>query len=152
MSLLEEAIRIAVEAHRGQKDRAGAPYVLHPLRLMSRMWTDAARIVAVLHDVVEDSDWTLDRLRAAGFPEEMVSAVDALTKREGEDYEGLIRRAAGNALAREVKLADLEDNMDLRRQGKVTEQDLERLNKYRRAWEQLLNPGPPSSFIPAAGC
>lgn len=137
MSLLEKAILIAVEAHRGQTDRARQPYILHPLRLMTRMRTEEARIVAVLHDVVEDSPWTLEALRQSGFSDEIVDAVDALTKREGEAYDKQVNRAAANALAREVKLADLEDNMDLRRQGEVREQDVARLNKYRRAWEQL---------------
>jgi (p)ppGpp synthase/HD superfamily hydrolase len=137
MSLLEEAIRIAVEAHRGQKDRAGRPYILHPLRMMSRMQTDEEKIVAVLHDVVEDTDWSLEQLRAAGFPEELTAAVEALTKREGETYEGFVERAKRNALAKRVKLADLEDNMDLRRTGRVTAEDLDRLNKYLRAWKSL---------------
>lgn len=137
MSLLEKAILIAVEAHRGQTDRARQPYILHPLRLMTRMRTEEARIVAALHDVVEDSPWTLEELRQAGFPDEIVDAVDALTKREGEAYDEQVNRAATNALAREVKLADLEDNLDLRRQGEVREQDVARLNKYRRAWERL---------------
>jgi len=137
MSQLEKAIGIALEAHRGQTDRGGHPYILHPLRLMTRMRTDEARIVAVLHDVVEDSDWTLEKLRAAGFSEEVVSGVDALTKRQGETYDEQVSRAAAHPLAREVKLADLEDNMDLRRQGEVTEKDLPRLNKYRRGWERI---------------
>src|SRR5690349_12469488 len=94
MADLEEAIRIAVEAHRGQKDRAGAPYILHPLRMMLRVQTDAERMAAVLHDVVEDTDWTLDALREHGFPDEVVTAVDHLTRREGESYEEFVTRAA----------------------------------------------------------
>ncbi|SPE51583.1 Metal dependent phosphohydrolase, HD region [Verrucomicrobia bacterium] len=136
-SLLEEAIEIAVEAHRGQLDRAGQPYILHPLRVMCRMQTPAEKMVAILHDVVEDTDWTLDALRKRGFPEEIVQAVDCLTKREGEPYQALIDRAKQNPLARRVKLGDLEDNMDVRRNANLTEKDLERLNKYRNAWEEL---------------
>ncbi len=137
MADIEEAIRIAVEAHRGQKDRAGAPYVLHPLRMMFRMQTEAERMAAVLHDVVEDTPWTLDDLRGRGFPDEVVEAVDHLTKREGESYEDFVRRAGAHPVARRVKIADLEDNMDVRRTGTLTEQDVERLTRYVRAWRSL---------------
>jgi len=137
MSDIEEAIRIAAEAHRGQKDRAGAPYILHPLRLLFRVQTDAERMAAVLHDVVEDSAWTLDDLRARGFADEVVSAVDHLTRREGESYEQFVERAALHPVARRVKLADLEDNLDVRRIGHVGEGDTERLNRYLRAWRHL---------------
>ena len=137
MADIEEAIRIAVEAHRGQKDRAGAPYVLHPLRMMFRMQTEAERMAAVLHDVVEDTPWTLDDLRGRGFPEDVVEAVDHLTKREGESYEDFVRRAGAHPVARRVKIADLEDNMDVRRTGTVSERDVERLTRYVRAWKSL---------------
>ena len=137
MADIEEAIRIAVEAHRGQKDRAGAPYILHPLRMMFRMQTDAERMVAVLHDVVEDTDWTLDDLRGRGFAEEVVAAVDHLTRRDDESYEEFVERAGRHPIARRVKIADLEDNMDIRRTGEVTEKDTERLTKYHRAWRRL---------------
>jgi (p)ppGpp synthase/HD superfamily hydrolase len=136
---IEEAIRIAVEAHRGQKDRGGAPYILHPLRVMFRVQTEAERMAAVLHDVVEDSAWTLDDLRARGFSGEVLAAVDALTKREGEDYEAFVARAAAHPVARRVKIADLEDNMDVRRTGFVSERDTERLNRYLRAWRLLTS-------------
>lgn len=135
--LLERAIAIAVEAHRGQKDRYGAPYILHPLRVMARVERPAEKIVAILHDVVEDTDWTFEDLRKEGFPEEILGALDCLTKREGEDYQKLVGRAAGNPLARRVKVSDLEDNMDLRRLPEITEKDLERLRKYVAAWRTL---------------
>lgn len=137
MSLLEEAIRICVEAHRGQVDRAGAPYSLHPLRMMFSVQTESEKIVALLHDVVEDTDWTLDALREAGFPDEVVSAVDALTRREEESYEEFVRRAAADPLARRVKVADLEDNMDVRRTGMASDEDVERFRRYYRAWRSL---------------
>ena len=137
MADIEEAIRIAVEAHRGQKDRAGAPYVLHPLRLLFRVRTDAERMAAVLHDVVEDTAWTLDDLRAVGFADEVVDAVDALTRRKGESYEAFVDRAAAHPVARRVKLADIEDNLDLRRIGHVEGRDLERIDRYLRAWRRL---------------
>lgn len=135
--LLEEAIALAVEAHRGQRDRSGAPYVLHPLRMMFRVETDAEKVTALLHDVVEDTEWTLEGLRERGFPEEVVEAVDRLTRRDGEEYEAFVQRAAGHPVARRVKIADLEDNMDIRRTGKVDPGDAERLNRYLRAWRTL---------------
>ena len=137
MADIEEAIRIAVEAHRGQRDRGGAPYILHPLRVMFRVQTEAERMAAVLHDVVEDSAWTLDDLRARGFADEVVRAVDALTRRDGEDYDAFVDRAAAHPVARRVKIADLEDNMDVRRTGHVCEKDADRLNRYLRAWRRL---------------
>lgn len=109
-SPVERAIEIAIEAHAGQRDRAGQPYILHPLRVMLAQDDDASRVVAVLHDVVEDSDWTPDDLRREGFPEGIIVALDALTRREGEPYMDYIDRAGANQTAREVKIADLRDN------------------------------------------
>ncbi len=137
MATLEDAIALAVRAHRGQTDKAGAPYVLHVLRVMLRMPDETAMTAAVLHDVVEDTPHTLDGLRAAGFSEAVVDAVDALTRRGGETYEAFVRRAGRNPVARLVKRADLEDNMDLRRIARPTDKDLARLRKYRAAWELL---------------
>lgn len=137
MNLLEEAIALAVKAHRGQVDKGGHPYILHPLRLMLQMETENEMVVAVLHDVVEDSETGLDDLRAAGFPEEVISAIECLTKRKGEDYDAFIRRAATNPLARRVKIADLEDNMNLARISEVRSKDLERLAKYHRSLLEL---------------
>ena len=94
MSTLERAVVIAAEAHAGQVDKAGAPYILHPLRLMLQMEKTEDRIVAVLHDVVEDTDWTLERLRKEGFPQVIIDAIDSVTWRKYEDYEDFILRAA----------------------------------------------------------
>jgi (p)ppGpp synthase/HD superfamily hydrolase len=138
MSLLEKALRLAVEAHWGQKDRARQPYILHPLRVMCRMETEEERIVAVLHDVVEDTRVTLDNLREQGFPESIVQAVDCLTKRQGEPYEAQIERAKANPVARRVKIADLEDNIERSRKRDETE----RLEKYRGAWANLKPANP----------
>lgn len=138
MATLERALVIAAEAHQGTTDKGGAPYILHPLRLMQQMTTTDERIVALLHDVVEDSPWTLDALRAEGFFEEVVSAVDGLTRREGESYEDFIERGAANPLARRVKLADIEDNMDVRRLVEIGEKDLERLQRYQGARKAIL--------------
>ena len=134
---LEDAIALAVEAHRGQRDKAGQTYILHPLRVMMRLETEPERMVAVLHDVVEDSPWTVERLRGLGYPEEVLGALDCLTKREGETYEAFIERLLPNPLARRVKRADLEDNMDVRRLPAVTAKDAERLARYRAAWARL---------------
>jgi (p)ppGpp synthase/HD superfamily hydrolase len=134
---LERAIAIAVEAHKGEKDKYGNPYILHPLSVMHRVSTETEKIVAVLHDVVEDTKWTFDDLRKEGFSEEVIAALDCVTKREGEPYEEFVRRSASNPVARAVKIADLEDNMDVRRIKTVTAKDAERFNKYLTAWRKL---------------
>jgi (p)ppGpp synthase/HD superfamily hydrolase len=138
MSTLEQAIALAVEKHRGQQDKYGHPYILHPLRVMFRLNSDTERIVGILHDVVEDCNVTLDDLRAMGFSEKIVTAIDHVTRRDDETYEQFVNRSQQNPLARTVKLADLEDNMDVRRlQTELTQRDFERLQRYRRAWEKL---------------
>ncbi|MGB0384826.1 MAG: HD domain-containing protein [Ardenticatenaceae bacterium] len=138
MSMLEEAIALAVEAHKGQVDKSGQPYILHPLRVMFRMQDETARIVGVLHDVVEDSETTFDDLRQMGYNEEVIEALDGVTRREKETYEEFIDRSQQNSISRRVKLADLEDNMDLRRLSRtLTERDYKRLQRYKRAWLQF---------------
>ncbi|HYH96125.1 GTP pyrophosphokinase [Hyalangium sp.] len=134
---LEDAIALAVEAHRGQRDKAGQSYILHPLRVMMRLETEAERMAAILHDVVEDTPYTLERLRELGYPEEVLGALDCLTKRDGETYEAFIERVRPHPLARRVKLADLEDNMDVRRLLTVGTKETERLARYRAAWARL---------------
>jgi (p)ppGpp synthase/HD superfamily hydrolase len=138
MSTLERAIEIAATAHAGQQDKAGAPYILHPLRVMLAQKEPAQRIAAILHDVVEDTPWTLEQLRAEGFSDDVLSAVDALTKREGEDYFAFVDRAGRNPVARAVKIADIRDNMDVSRIVGVTDRDRERLEKYRQALTRLV--------------
>ena len=133
MTDLQRAIAIAVAAHHSQRDRNGAPYILHPLRVMLRVGTAEQQIAAVLHDVVEDTPWTLDALRAEGFSKAVVHAVDCLTRREGEDYFDFVLRSKSDPIARVVKLADLEDNMDVNRMTQVADKDVERLNRYKRA-------------------
>ncbi|MEI6666219.1 MAG: GTP pyrophosphokinase, partial [Chloroflexota bacterium] len=110
---------------------------LHPLRLMMRMTSETARIVAVLHDVVEDTEVSLDDLRAAGFGDEVIDAIDLVTRRESESYDEFIARIAPHALARQVKLADLEDNMDTRRLETIDERTVERMQRYLRSWRLL---------------
>jgi (p)ppGpp synthase/HD superfamily hydrolase len=138
MSTLERAIVIAAEGHAGVADKAGAPYVLHPLRVMLAMSDKNERIVGVLHDVVEDCDgWTLDRVRSEGFSEEVVEALDAVTMRAGEEYFSFVRRAAANPIGRKVKLADLRDNSNLSRIGNPTQRDFDRIEKYRVSIEMI---------------
>jgi (p)ppGpp synthase/HD superfamily hydrolase len=137
MPNLEDAIDLATRSHRGQTDRYGAPFVLHPLRVMLRLETDAERIVGVLHDIVEKTPTTLEQLRTARYSEEILAALDCVTRRKGESYDAFVERAAANPLAARVKLADLEDNMDLRRARKVRPEDAERFDRYVRAWQRL---------------
>ncbi len=137
VATLAEAILLAVQAHYGQLDRYGRPYILHPLRVMQRVETEAEMTAAILHDIVEDTPYTLDDLRALGYAEEVVAAVDHLSRREGETYEAYIERLRPHPMARRIKLADLEDNMDLRRLDTIGEKDVERLRRYRQAWERL---------------
>jgi len=129
-SLLERAIAIALHAHQGQTDKAGQPYILHPLRLMLQMNDLNAQITAVLHDVVEDSDYTLQDLAAAGFEPQVLAALDCLTKRAGETRLDAAHRAAAHPLARRVKLADNADNMDLSRLPNPGPEDHARLSQY----------------------
>ena len=137
MNQLEKAICIALQAHEGQVDKGGKTYILHPLRLMVQMPTMELQIIAVLHDAVEDSTYTFDDLRTEGFSEEIIKALQALTKQDGEEYEDFIDRVAKNPLAREVKIADMKDNSDLSRIENPSEKDFERVEKYRKAGERL---------------
>jgi (p)ppGpp synthase/HD superfamily hydrolase len=138
MSNLEKAIQIAVLAHQGQSQKNGLPYVLHPLKLMFSVQSTTAKIVAVLHDVIEDSDWTFEQLKAEGFSQEILDALDCLTHRKNEPYVDYINRITTNKLATEVKLADLKDNMDITRiPEKLSEKDWSRLQKYHQAWQKL---------------
>lgn len=133
MSTLAKAIAYCAMAHVHQVDKAGAPYALHPLRMMLSLTEECDRMAALLHDTIEDCGVTVAHLETAGFPPAVIEAVLALTKREGEPYEDFIRRAARNPIARRVKIADLRDNMDLARIAAPAEADFARLEKYRRA-------------------
>ena len=137
MATLERAIAIAAKAHEGQVDKAGAPYILHPLRVMLRVTTDEERIAAVLHDVVEDTDITLEMLRSEGFATAVLSAVESLTKRTDENYEAFVQRPASDPIGRKVKLADLADNSDLSRIPNPTAEDHARVAKYHRAIDRI---------------
>jgi len=139
MSTLEKAIIIATQAHEGQVDKGGNPYILHPLRVMLKMTTKESMITAVLHDVLEDTEVTIEDLQQAGFSEEIIAAVVALTRQEGEIYMDFIKRAKLNPIARHVKLGDLEDNTDLSRIPNPTDQDYSRINRYKKAIQKLLS-------------
>lgn len=133
MNMIDQALAIAVRVHAGQVDRGGRPYILHPLRLMHRCQSDEEMMVALLHDTVEDGDITLKDLREAGFSDEIMNAVDCLTKREGEGYEQFVERICPNDLARRVKILDIEDNMNISRLNNLQMKDFERLLKYHKA-------------------
>ena len=131
--LYDLALLIAIRAHEGQKDKSEREYVMHPIRVAERCKDPRAKIVALLHDTIEDTNITADYLRSEGFPEEIIGAVLSVTKQEGESYEDFVCRAAENPIGKEVKIADLEDNMDIRRLREITDEDVVRLQKYLRA-------------------
>lgn len=135
MATLERAIEIAREAHAGQVDKAGKDYINHPLRVMEMDKDENEKIVGVLHDVVEDSDWTFEMLEAEGFSTEIIDALRCVTKlSEDEDYDHFLNRIKGNRLALKVKLCDLVDNLDASRIKEPTDSDIKRSKKYARAY------------------
>lgn len=135
MSTIEKAIEIAVAAHKGQKDKSGADYILHPLRVMERGKSEIEKICGVLHDVVEDSERTFKKLENEGFSNEVIAVLRCVTKEsEKEDYDVFINRIAQNPIAIEVKINDLLDNMDITRLKELNEEDVKRLNKYLKAF------------------
>lgn len=142
-NLVGKAVKIAAIAHCFQVDKGGRPYILHLLRVMAAMPTDELRVVAVLHDLMEDHpENTQGSLRAAGFPDQIIDALVAITKLRDEPYEQYIDRVRDNALARHVKLYDLKDNLDVRRlPGPATDKDLKRIAKYQWALMQLMYDG-----------
>ena len=133
----KKAIRLMYEAHKDAWDKSGVPYVFHPFHVAEQMDDEASTIVALLHDVVEDTDYTLDDLREMGFPEEAIVALDLLTHREGVPYMEYIRRMRDNPVAVKVKLADLTHNSDRSRFDEMTEFDYRREEKYRAAMKIL---------------
>lgn len=139
MPTLEHAIALAAQAHTGQVDKAGQPYILHPLRIMLACHDLDEKIVAVLHDVVEDTTISLQDLRTAGFAEHLIAAIDALTKQHGESRLDAAQRAKQNPIARKVKQADVTDNMDLSRIAQPTAQDHARLAEYQQVLAILQN-------------
>lgn len=134
---LTRALAVAIEAHEGQLDKGGYPYILHPLRMMHEARTMPLKIVALLHDVLEESEYTVTKLREKGFPEEILDAVVAITREPEENYEDYIVRVSQNELAREVKLSDLRDNLNLARLRKLDQADIQRIERYHRALQYL---------------
>lgn len=138
-TLLNKAIDIAMKAHADQKDKYGAPYIGHITRVMNMGKTMDEKIVGVLHDIVEDTDWTFEKLEKQGFEVRHIEAIKCLTKTgEHEDYDKFIERIKQNPLAIKVKLNDLTDNMDIRRVDTVKEKDIARWNKYLKAYRELI--------------
>jgi len=141
MSGIEEAIALALQAHTGQKDKAGQPYIMHPLRVMARVHRPdepAFAIAGVLHDVIEDCDgYSSETLHLQGFGAEVVEAVNSVTRRDGESYIEFVERAAANRIGRAVKIADIQDNLDPDRM-RLLPPDEKRRQKYEAALTRLL--------------
>lgn len=137
MDIIEKSLKIALEAYAGKKDKAGKTYILHPLRIMANMETEDEMSVALLHDVIEDSKFTDEDLLDIGIPENIVKAVNLLTKVEGQSYEQFIQNLLINQLAVKVKKADIEDNINILRLNEVNDSDLKRIAKYHKAWKRL---------------
>ena len=133
----KKALVLCFEAHRDQKDKSGMPYVFHPFHLAEQMETEETTIVALLHDVIEDTDITLDDLRKKGFSESVLEAIALMTHAPEVDYMDYVEKIKTNAIAKAVKLADLRHNSDLSRLDEVTEKALERQKKYLKAMELL---------------
>ena len=138
MATLEQAISLAAKQHEGQVDKANAPYILHPLRVMLNVPTIEHKIVAVLHDILEDTETTIEDLYQFGFQEHIIDAIVALTKKQGETRLEAAQRARQNPIARVVKLADINDNMNLSRIQSPTVKDFERLKEYQQVRDLLL--------------
>ena len=137
MNLIEKSLDIALSSHKGQKDKAGETYILHPLRVMSKMETEKEMSVAILHDVIEDSEMTSEDLLQSGIPEIIVDALICLTKNRNESYEEFIDRICLNDLARKIKIADIQDNINILRLTEVADKDLDRVVKYHKAWRKF---------------
>ena len=136
---LQRAIEIALEAHKGALDKGSNPYILHPLRLMLQMDSEEEMIVAILHDVVEDSEkCSFDKLYKEVFSKRIINSLRSVTKEnEDEDYEKFIDRSIKDKIGRKVKIADISDNLDISRLKEVTDKDILRINKYKKALEKL---------------
>ena len=137
--MTKKAIKLMFEKHKDQVDKSGMPYVFHPFHLAEQMDDEKSTIVALLHDVVEDTDVTIDNLLNEGFTEEIVSAIKDMTKLKNEDYFEYLCRVKNNNISKKVKLADLRHNSDLSRLNIITDEDLKRIEKYRKAIDFLTN-------------
>jgi len=137
MDIIEKSLQIALEAYAGKKDKAGKTYILHPLRIMGTMETEEEMSVALLHDVIEDSEFTAEDLLAQGIPDNIVDAVSLLSKVDEESYEQFIKKILSNKLASKIKKADIEDNINVLRLDVLQSIDIERIKKYHKAWKIL---------------
>lgn len=140
--MLSKAKNLATAAHAGQRDKGGQPYILHPIAVAGRMDTELEKVVALLHDVVEDTSITLHDLELAGFGEDVLAAIDAITKRPGEPYDSYIERVKQNRTACRVKIQDLRHNIDLSRITDPKPAGYARLEKYRNTLtilEEIIN-------------
>jgi (p)ppGpp synthase/HD superfamily hydrolase len=136
---INKALEIAIRAHSQQVDKADEEYILHPLRVMHQFDDKDLMIVSILHDVIEDSNFTLDDLADVGFSREILDAINCLTKRKNETYQSFIDRVKTNSLAVKVKIEDIKDNLDITRLPQpLSEIDLARLKKYHNALFSLL--------------
>ena len=135
--LTKLAMRICYQAHLGQTDKGGTPYVFHPIHLAEQMPDELTTAAALLHDVVEDSDWTLQDLEEQGIPGPVLEALRLLTRREGVPYPEYAAALKENRIAAAVKLADLRHNSDLTRLDRVDDDALSRVEQYRAAMELL---------------
>lgn len=133
MQLIERAVNIALEAHKGQVDKAGKPYILHLIRLMMDFETEIEMTAAVLHDVLEDSQFTAEDLKKEGIPDEAIELIQCLTRKSNESYEDYIKRIALNKKAAQIKIKDIQDNMDIARLDSIGKKELERIAKYHGA-------------------
>lgn len=139
VNLLEKAITIATKAHEGQVDKGGNQYILHPLAVMMKCNEYDEKIVAVLHDVIEDTNVTVEELIKEGFSEKIIEAILSLTRKEDESYVDFIKRCKQNPIGKIVKIADIDSNMDISRIPNPTEEDIERVEKYRKAKDKLYS-------------
>ena len=137
--MTKTALELCFKAHKDQKDKSGMPYVFHPFHLAEQMSDEPTTVVALLHDVIEDTDYTLDDLAAMGFDGQVLDAIALMTHADGVPYMDYVAEIKKNPIARAVKLADLRHNSDMSRLDAPTERDLERAEKYRRAIELLLS-------------
>lgn len=133
LRMLNDATEIMVRAHRNQVDKAGQPYILHPMRIAVKCERPSQKIVALLHDVLEDSDMTPEILRERGFSDYIIDGILAVTRKPGESYDEFIIRCSLHPLGRYVKILDLEDNLNVTRLTELTPSDTARINKYLRA-------------------
>ena len=135
--LTKKALRLCFDAHREQVDKTGLPYVFHPFHLAEQMKDEYTTVCALLHDVVEDTDYTLDDLRGMDFPDEVVDALALLTHDPAVPYMDYVKEIAKNPIARKVKMADLRHNSDLSRMDEVNEWAVKRTAKYMKALDYL---------------